>query len=1005
MTLFEKILSNRGLNYYTCLPLWKLSLTDDEFDELKNLLKDKARIKEFTSVNKEAALYYAEWWRRVFNGGRFGHDDICISLLGDSLLSDKLYEAAKKGALSLGVQRATIRSDNREADYSLRPILYQGGLPMNWINNEISNPNSSWVRFIKALVWNEQDFSEIQSLGVIAQQDQSIKSFCEQLRKAVDNKTPEDLPFCFRNDWWNVLTRTFHEAKIERKHKRPFELSWLFDFDDPHHSIKIRFEITGPNTLPEEFIEEHQLSEAKFISITVKYNNDILYTAEYDERRYCRRNVRYNGTYKVGDEITIEIEETGEVLLIHELDLSDPKLLSLTDNYYNTYSLCDSKKIASSDCRAIAMDGWGGADVSNENYTIDNENYKVFFIKQTIDPITINNTTESKTFDPRRPLCWTIIDQRCVLRTQLLTKEPLYDAKKMLFFKGEEDRIDRNAQKVKFAQKGSRVWNDSPKLGEIRAKIDLGNESVDTVKFINVGELIITKEASNKDTCDIRIKWEGGNITSTEAESLPNDNWRISRDQHPNYAAFLFTPNHGCGVRFLVHIHPAFDDFKILDPSLTELTPGVVIPMVDLHNYRYYLHGIDVNLRLGEDNEEQLQYRPARDYNGIKVKLHRDTDRSEVLWPNIPCEGFLSTFLGGSNTIRNLLERNTLPITEAIDKIRLYKNRSRSPEVYYFKDFPYRIIQGKDNELTVSDCVASITNDEVQSLSLPPYKGKLFAIPVDEPSAAPITISSPFVIPDEILTSTQKQWLVYGNLQGLILPKLIDLDKALDDQERSQMKKSNIERIKDELLNASAFDDKWQSALKWFNLISEGRIPASSMLVMIAIADNPTLLEKLALHLYIKYSDNIEDLALALNEFQRQMQFLWSWVPCDDLTGFIKTGTHYMESLMQDFNRWFMLLRLDNEPIVNPHPLYSDPKLNAFGDGLTSEEARAFFQRTIIQGNPSPNERWVIERRSIHKDIIDGKRDAWNLGDYSPKVLKEIHRSIIYGLKFKFNEQ
>ncbi len=1015
MNLFERILSSRNLNVKTCLPLWKLRLKDDEFEELRNQLKTRAEIKTFSSnrgnafssVRKEAALYYAEWWRRVFNGGRFGHNDICISLLGDDSLSDDLFRAAKTGARYLGIETATIRTGNREAEYALRPILYQGGLPMNWINNEISNPNSSWVRFIKALVWNEQNFSEIQSLGVIAQQDQSIKDFCEQLRKAVDEKEPDLLPFTYRNDWWNMLTQKFQEAKTERRHKRPFEVKWLFGFDDPHHVINIHFEVTGPTTLPSEFLKEHQLNDTNYITITIKCNNDVLYTAEYDERHYCRRNVRYIGKYKIGDEITIEIAETGEVIVDRELDLSNPKLLMLADSYNNAFTLCDSKKLASVDCRVIAMDGWTCEDICNEKYAIDHEDFKVFFIKQTINPITINNDSESKTFDPKRPLCWTIIDPRCVLKTQLPTKESLYNAKEMSFFKGEENKVDKGQQRVKFATKGSRIWDDTPKLGEIRARIDMGNELVDAVRFINVGRLSIIKEASNQDYCNIRIRWEGGEIASKEAKLLQNGCWHISRNQLPNltYVTFLFTPEPGKGEKFLIHIHPTFDDFKILTPDLEELSSGSVIPMVDLHNYRYYLHGNDVNLRIGADNEEQLQYRTAREQQGIKVKLHRDTDRSEKLWQNIPNEGFLSTFLSGTNTIRNLLERSTQPITESIVKIHIYKNRNRTPDVYYFKDFPYRITQDENNNLNVSDSVTLSTNDEVQSLALPPYKGSLLAIPINDPSANPITLSAPFAIPEAMLESPNKQWLVFGNLQGLILPKLINLGNTIDDHERSQMKKDNIIRIKEELLNASAFDDKWQSALKWFDLISEGRIPASSMLVMIAIADNPVLLEKLALQLYIKNSDNIEDLSLKLNEFQRQMQFLWLWVPYVDLTDFVNPGTPYMESLIQKFNQWFSLLMYDNEPILNPHPIYSDPKLNAFGDGLKSKEARDFFRKIPIQGNPTPKERWIIERRIAHKEIVDGKYSAWELGDYSPEILKEIHRSIIYGLKFEYNEQ
>ena len=245
MAYFEDLLEKRNIEKPDCLPLWRLCLTENEFGELGELLRRKARIREFFSVQKESALYFAEWWRRIYDGGRCGHDDVCLSLFGNTDLSNALYDAAQNGARRLGINFATIRTENREATYSLRPILYQGGLPMNWINNDIRNQNSSWVRFIKALVWNEQDFSEIQSLGIIAQQDQSIRSFCDQLRMAIDNRTPEGLPFEYRNDWWNMLTRKFQEAKIERKHKHPFDFRWLFDFNDPFQKANVRFEVTG----------------------------------------------------------------------------------------------------------------------------------------------------------------------------------------------------------------------------------------------------------------------------------------------------------------------------------------------------------------------------------------------------------------------------------------------------------------------------------------------------------------------------------------------------------------------------------------------------------------------------------------------------------------------------------------------------------------------------------------------------------------------------------------
>lgn len=1036
---------------------WQWNFTEEEYNSIKNILKQYSTlvpriIKQNKICCKLFQLYVSEWYKREYCGynGITSLDDVDINVQANP----RIYELICR---NLGINEAKVYHDNSDDTGRCRwedTIYVDGGLPLKYLLSE--GKGEGFTRSIRKIIEENDygnndiacDLGDLCNNGVVNQsyqarvlhskdKDASIFDFIQE--KIVKR---EFIVPGFEN--FEVKIQKEHDnAERERKHRRPFEFKWIFDFDDNRKIVDIYYQMNGPQVLSEDFINEHKLIDAQYITVSVKCNNNDIYIIEYDNRHYCRRNVKYRGQYRIGDEITIEIAETEEILLTHELDLSDPKLLSLIDSYNNTYTLCDSKKIAFSDCRAIAMDGWTSKDLRNDNYSVGTEIYKVFFIKQTSNSIIINNGLESKTIDPKQPLCWTIIDPKSVHRTQLLTKEPLYDAQNMSFFKGEDDKINRTPQKVKFASKGSRVWSVTPKLGEIRARIDMGNESVDPVKFINVGGLSITKEASDQNTCDIRIGWEGGVVTSTEATSLQRDYWRISKNQleNPNYVTFLFTPNRGVGEKFQIHIHPTFDDFKILDPDLKEVKPNTVIPMVDLHNYHYYLRGNSINLRFcgnngREDKEEELQYWDNPENGKIKVSLYRNTDRSRTTKPDIPHEGFLSTFFGGTNAIRDLLERNTLPITKSTVEVHLYKN---GRNIYYFKDFPYRIIQNEENCLVISDNVTDINNDLVQSFALPPYNGKLHAIPIDNPSAKPITIFAPFNIPTEIMEAGNRQWLIYGDLQGLILPKLIDLDKSLDNEARAILQRNNLERIKEELINAKMFDDKWQTALEWFELIPEGCIPASSMLAMVAIADNPALLEKLALHLYIKYKNynDFEDSIVGdLIEFQRQMSFLWSWVPLIDLTDFISFDTSYMkryymewqaqnnidgympfekqdsiilnkckQALIKSFNRWFFMLQYDNEPLQNPHPIYTDPKLNAFGDGLKSEEARDFFRKTPIQGNPTPKERWIIERRIAHKEIVDGKHSAWKIGDYSPEILKEIHRSIIYGLKFEYKEQ
>ena len=68
MSLFDSILRSRDL---TSAPtyLWMLKLRSDEYETLKTTLQAGADRGSFSGLEREVALFYAEWWRREFNGG------------------------------------------------------------------------------------------------------------------------------------------------------------------------------------------------------------------------------------------------------------------------------------------------------------------------------------------------------------------------------------------------------------------------------------------------------------------------------------------------------------------------------------------------------------------------------------------------------------------------------------------------------------------------------------------------------------------------------------------------------------------------------------------------------------------------------------------------------------------------------------------------------------------------------------------------------------------------
>ena len=99
--MFNQIIIKRPQWRLGIDPLWKLDITNGEYQELKDYLYDKIILN--IPVNRwhhEAALYFAEWWKREYIGGPHNRQDVAKSL--DLETSNQiLYAGAKEGARTL----------------------------------------------------------------------------------------------------------------------------------------------------------------------------------------------------------------------------------------------------------------------------------------------------------------------------------------------------------------------------------------------------------------------------------------------------------------------------------------------------------------------------------------------------------------------------------------------------------------------------------------------------------------------------------------------------------------------------------------------------------------------------------------------------------------------------------------------------------------------------------------------------------------------------------------
>ncbi len=130
MSEFYKILKSRKLDFHTGQPIWKYDISDFEFEQLKERFKIVPRFSELDP--RTCAVYFAEWWKRNYNGGYPSKEEIFNSIGYSKLCFDSIefFELAKKGGYLLNYKWIKIQNT-----LYLKTLLLQGGLPLKHIQN------------------------------------------------------------------------------------------------------------------------------------------------------------------------------------------------------------------------------------------------------------------------------------------------------------------------------------------------------------------------------------------------------------------------------------------------------------------------------------------------------------------------------------------------------------------------------------------------------------------------------------------------------------------------------------------------------------------------------------------------------------------------------------------------------------------------------------------------------------------------------------------------------
>ncbi len=897
MSFFDTLLKKRG--FERCpLPLWRLKITDDEYRELRDLLEKCTHTPSrfaFSNVRREAALFYAEYWRREYVDGVHSKQMVYDALGSNSTfseLSDALFENACAGARTLRIEQYS----GGRADH-LNSMLYQGGLPMKLVTKNESY--SVWDRFTRGLVNRRIDFDDL-NLGIIATTSNSMKDYCNQLIEALERNQYMLMPFYCQNEndsWFVFLKELTKQEKIRHSQLHPFSLGWEFRVDDVEKKIYIKYVLKGLQKLPRAFLDENDLSGIPFFSAQVRVNGKAADTFDF-ANNFCRYAVVSKHPYNIGDEISLYLHDKEDALISNSIDMAAPYLLYM--NKDGKYEL--GNQIGKLKSLLFIPEGW---DFENsENYSIEDYflgEIKIKGLTLNIDfsgEIVVKSEDGSITIGENAHLFWTDLVSNPLYEPDII--DYVYDAQQCRYaLCSDSGEIDRNIRThdVQYRDKWQKEWKREPSYGEIFARvIDSSGHFVTPVRFISVGKgLVVSLLCADKETCQIRVSWPYGHISTDEGVRKNNDVWAVNKVNcaDPRRIRFLFVPEGNSRNQFSLDIRAPFKDFSILDPNGQPLKTDTWIPYTDVDKYQYHLVGQDIRSYTFGNTCRELKWSDDKLYvMGLGRKLKQ-----------IPYEGSLLALFDSREVLRSMLERTSQNILDASVYVSFVTADGHRMD-FAIKDSPYRAKQTEGGKVVIYG----------NNLHPVDFKGTLKLFKMDEPDREPALLTyskeNGYELPEEI-----RGWgktLLTGRTRGRLCPTMVNLSEIVDVGYRTISKQEAIEAIAKEMKGSTLGDYFWKRVIGWFNRVQKEDIPASSMLELKSIADDSKSLLCLAFQLYAQCTceEEKDTLMEQLKTMSSDLAFQWYWLkpylrdPMMTLIKFINDVTNPL--VQQVYIHWAM---------------------------------------------------------------------------------------------------
>ena len=888
---YKDILEVRGMselpkNY----PLWKLKLNDSEYDNLKITLRSHTN--DLYRYDIEAALCYAEWWRRDYKGNIPSKEDVAISIGINRGYADDLYKAARS---ALKKYDYTFIHSQKGTEY-FRTLLNQGGLPVNYIKSNDSTIGN-FARFLKGLVrelslinydWNDKDYSIIQQFNCIsylgkAFKNENIYDVAMQIAHAIIKDDTELLPYDDTDASLSQLTSSLKREIIRARNERrirPLSLHWklkttsdgqgfLFVNMDVVKDISsdsipglnistcYSFDVFVSGTLVGKYVrktinrdDDGEIINATFTRISVGLNKDILWKGE----PMVEVKVRCDND----DRIFLTIAGC------YPPNFEYPQVFQMLDD--NIYSKCETANAESN--IAIFTTAW--KNEFSQPIIIDGNEFYFNEFKSSLDlsnSITEESITLTNEFTQYSVeflgnyLSW--VEKS---NYKLITKIPI-----IRVYDKEKNRIHNFKVKYRVRNNSNANWRTLYSscvlpcgIVDISVEFPDGHSAIET--FYSVGNLDF--ESSNEKiysteiicSCDSTLRPEIENIESLSITRLETNKWRIERKPNsticPNVIGFrLYNPGNPV---LLLSVAIPFDGVMIADIQGNIVPNGKVISVDNLSNFCIISHGkkkIKVDVSYTSERLEDTSN--LKHLNSVIIEgLVSLSDYSDLI---------MRTFnLYGANSF----DRTSSVVFNVFGK-----------EVFIRKFILESTIE--EGKIKVIDTTETDT-------SCFEYNGDLYCFPVGEQVATedffPVQLMhdkdniNTFVFPEDF---NHQEVVVFSGpeVRRRIIPKYYNRNEVDFDKQVRASRSSNLTNYWYDVLQTEDImtGKHWRDICKAFDICSRYNLPFTTYNGLKSVARNPILISKFIIAMWLNEYNDV--LIQDIDRFEQEMVIALHWVP------------------------------------------------------------------------------------------------------------------------------